>query len=89
MTRVGVESSELPEKTSGAGVSKGGAAQSGGGGDDCRTRDFIAKFSIVVAFDAAPVPLTSESEGALATATESAAATSADTSSESEGSEGG
>ncbi len=34
-----------------------GAAAAARGGEDCRTRDFIAKFSIVVAFDAAPVPL--------------------------------
>lgn len=46
VTRVGVQSSELP--TEGAG--------SNSGGEDCRTRDFIAKFEIVVAFDAAPVP---------------------------------
>jgi len=47
VTRVGVQSSELSEQTS-----------SGSGGEDCRTRDFIAKFEIVVAFDAAPVPAT-------------------------------
>jgi Tfp pilus assembly protein PilN len=49
VTRVGLESSELP----------GGAeGEAGGdtGADDCRTRDFIAKFEIVVAFDAAPIP---------------------------------
>lgn len=51
VTRVGVQSSELPDAESGA-----GAAQSGGGsGDDCRTREFIAKFDVVIAFDAAPV----------------------------------
>jgi Tfp pilus assembly protein PilN len=51
VTRVGVQSSELPEKGSGG--------EGGGGGDDggeeCRTRPTIAKFAIVVAFDAAPV----------------------------------
>jgi Tfp pilus assembly protein PilN len=50
VTRVGVQSSELPEK---------GSSDDGGGGDDggdeCRTRPTIAKFAIVVAFDAAPV----------------------------------
>jgi len=51
VTRVGLESSELPS-TSESG--KGGSV----GGDDCRTRDFIAKFEIVVAFDAAPVAST-------------------------------
>lgn len=49
VTRVGVQSSELPDAASGAG------AAAGGGSDDCRTREFVAKFEIVVAFDAAPV----------------------------------
>ena len=48
VTRVAVESSELPDKKTGAGGVEGQ-------GDDCRTRDYIAKFGIVVAFDAAPV----------------------------------
>lgn len=60
VTRVGVQSSELPNE---------GEDGGGGGGDDsgdeCRTRDFIAKFEIVVAFDAAPVPIAAE--GAVAT----------------------
>lgn len=50
VTRVGLQSSELPTEE-GAGASGGGS-----GGEDCRTREFIAKFQIVVAFDAAPVP---------------------------------
>ncbi|HEX3174336.1 MAG TPA: hypothetical protein VHQ43_08990 [Solirubrobacterales bacterium] len=59
VTRVGVQSSELPDSESGAGVSAGG--ESGGGtNDDCRTRSFIAKFDLVVAFDAAPVPVAAE-----------------------------
>lgn len=55
VTRVGVQSSELPEK---------GDSDSGGGGggddsgDECRTQNFIAKFEIVAVFDAAPVPVT-------------------------------
>jgi Tfp pilus assembly protein PilN len=59
VTRVGVQSSELSEQES-----AGAAASSddGGGGEDCRTRDFIAKFDLVVAFDAAPVPVTSSTE---------------------------
>jgi hypothetical protein len=52
VTRVGVQSSELSEGTGASGSSSGGSS-----GGDCRTRDFIAKFEIVVAFDAAPVPL--------------------------------
>jgi Tfp pilus assembly protein PilN len=44
VTRVGLEDSSLP-----------GGDESGGGGDDtdCRTRDFIARFKLVVAFDEA------------------------------------
>jgi Tfp pilus assembly protein PilN len=64
VTRVGLGSSEL--------ASKSGEAGSGAsGGGDCRTRDFIAQFSLVVAFDAAPVP-PEEGEEALATAAEAA-----------------
>jgi Tfp pilus assembly protein PilN len=60
VTRVGVQSSALPDQSGGAGVSTGGGASSGGSsGSDCQTRDFIARFEIVVAFDAAPVPVTS------------------------------
>jgi Tfp pilus assembly protein PilN len=51
VTRVGVQSSALGETGAGAGVSEGG----GSGGEDCRTRGFIAEFEMVVAFDAAPV----------------------------------
>jgi Tfp pilus assembly protein PilN len=49
VTRVGVQSSELDDQASGSGDGESG-------GEECRTRDFIAKFEIVVAFDAAPVP---------------------------------
>jgi Tfp pilus assembly protein PilN len=63
VTRVGIQSSELPDKESGAGVSAGGDVESGGGSEDCRTREFIAKFELVVAFDAAPIPITGSSEG--------------------------
>lgn len=55
VTRVGVQSSELAGKGKGAG--------GGGGNEDCRTRSFIAKFEIVVAFDAAPVPQLGGGEG--------------------------
>jgi Tfp pilus assembly protein PilN len=63
VTRVGVASSELPDKSSGAGSIGGGT---GGGAEDCRTRKFIAKFQIVVAFDAAPVPIVGSTEEAVA-----------------------
>lgn len=82
VTRVGVESSELSDQEEGSGSSEGGS-ESGGG--DCQTRKWIAKFSIVVAFDAAPVPITSEGEGEeLTTASGETAETA---SSETEGSQ--
>lgn len=56
VTRVGVQSSALPEQTTGGATSDGESS-----GEDCRTRAFIAKFEIVVAFDAAPVPIASAS----------------------------
>ncbi|HWP33223.1 MAG TPA: hypothetical protein VNL97_05700 [Solirubrobacterales bacterium] len=62
VTRVGVQSSELPAETEAGGASAGGEAT----GENCQTRDFIAKFAIVVAFDAAPVPLSASAEEALA-----------------------
>lgn len=48
VTRVGVETSSLGDGAS-------AASDSGAAGADCQTRDFIAKFQIAVAFDAAPV----------------------------------
>jgi Tfp pilus assembly protein PilN len=59
VTRVGVESSELAEQESSSAAATGsGDAAAGGANEDCRTRDFIAKFALVVAFDAAPIPVT-------------------------------
>jgi Tfp pilus assembly protein PilN len=55
VTRVGVESSELGDSED---VNAGGGEE--GANEDCRTRAFIAQFSIVVAFDAAPVPPSAE-----------------------------
>jgi Tfp pilus assembly protein PilN len=57
VTRVGVQSAEIGEEGGGAGVSSGSSA---GGSVQCRTRGFIAEFEIVVAFDAAPVPISAE-----------------------------
>jgi Tfp pilus assembly protein PilN len=57
VTRVGIQSSALPKEGSSA-ESGGGSSEGGGGGSDCRTRNFIAQFQMVVAFDAAPVPAT-------------------------------
>jgi len=62
VTRVGVQSSQLPGEDSGAG--------SDGESDDCRTRSFIAKFEIVVAFDAAPIPPSAEGGAAPPPASE-------------------
>jgi Tfp pilus assembly protein PilN len=66
VTRVGVESSALPSEES---SSESGGGTEGGGGSDCRTRNFIAQFSLVVAFDAAPVPASAEAIEAEATET--------------------
>jgi Tfp pilus assembly protein PilN len=86
VTRVGIESSELPDRAEGPGASGGGSG-SGGSGEDCRTRDFIAQFEIVVAFDAAPVPLSASAEAPAAPAPEETGGSSETTSTES--SEGG
>jgi Tfp pilus assembly protein PilN len=65
VTRVGVSSSERPEEDPRAASDSGeiGATTDAGGesGDECRTRDFIAMFEIVVAFDEVPVPGTASS----------------------------
>lgn len=69
VTRVGVESSELGEEKSNSGASGDGSAAAAGGNSDCQTRDFIAQFSLVVAFDAAPVvPSSTEEAAPVATA---------------------
>jgi Tfp pilus assembly protein PilN len=78
VTRVGVESSELPDQEEGAGsTGEGSEAEPG---TECRTRNFITKFNLVVAFDAAPIPLSAEGEGeAPVPPAESAEATSSET----------
>ncbi|HEX6229432.1 MAG TPA: hypothetical protein VFZ41_08250 [Solirubrobacterales bacterium] len=91
VTRVAIASSELPDENSGAGDVAG---ESGGGNEDCRTREFISKFELVVAFDAAPIPVVGSSESVTAEApppaeeTESEDESQAETAS-SETSEGG
>lgn len=58
VTRVGVASSERPEDAQ-TNSNTGTETTSGsntGDNEECRTRDFIAKFEIAVAFDAVPVP---------------------------------
>jgi Tfp pilus assembly protein PilN len=70
VTRVGVQSSQRGESGGGSGSASA---------SNCKTRDFIAQFQIVVAFDAAPVPVV----GSGAASAPAAAAPSA------EGEEGG
>ncbi|HKB51814.1 MAG TPA: hypothetical protein VKC63_10320 [Solirubrobacterales bacterium] len=84
VTRVGVESSELGEEKEAVSSTEVGA-NTGLSGDECRTRDFIAKFALVVAFDAAPVPTEESAESAVSAPVESAESAS---SASSEGSEG-
>lgn len=79
VTRVGVQSSELASKSNEAGSGEGG-------GGDCRTRPSIAQFSLIVAFDAAPIQ-SEEGEEAV-TATAETTTSEASESSEGEGSEG-
>lgn len=87
VTRVGVQSSELgeEEEEEEMGSTEIGAA-TGSGDNECRTREFIAKFVIVVAFDAAPVPTEESSESAVAAPVESAESTSSESSESTEGS---
>jgi Tfp pilus assembly protein PilN len=69
VTRVGMQSSELPGGSDSSGSSaapstSGPATTSGAAGgstQDCQTRDFIVKFQIVVAFDSVPTPATASS----------------------------
>lgn len=68
VTRVGLSLSEKPSGTAGAPAAPSDSAGSGGGGDDCRTRDFIVKFEIVAAFDNAPVAAAPSAETAPAPA---------------------
>ncbi len=58
VTRVGVALSGLDDADQAA---AGGEASD----DDCRTRDFIVQFELVVAFDAVPVPATAQAAPAV------------------------
>jgi Tfp pilus assembly protein PilN len=69
VTRVSVLKSDRPD-SSGGGESTTSTA--GGGGGNCATRDFIAEFEIVAAFDAAPAP-TAQVSGAPSTTAQPAA----------------
>ena len=81
VTRVGVTNSELASK-------KGEAGSGKGGGGDCRTRSFIAQFSLVVAFDAAPLPPEEGEEAAVSTAAAAESSANETEGSEKEGEEG-
>jgi Tfp pilus assembly protein PilN len=86
VTRVGVESSELgEEENEEAEASTEVGANTGSNGDECRTRNFIAKFALVVAFDAAPVPSEESSESTVAAPVESAESTASESSESTEG----
>jgi Tfp pilus assembly protein PilN len=63
VTRVGVQSSERGDTTSGtSGATSGSTSDSASSASqDCRTRDFILRFEIVVAFDSVPAPATATS----------------------------
>lgn len=62
VTRVGLDSSARPEQ-GGAGGGGTGASAGGASQGDCRTRDFITQFHLVIAFDAATAAIGStESE---------------------------
>jgi Tfp pilus assembly protein PilN len=78
VTRVAVQVSELSDQEEGAGSSEDSKEQGGTEGD-CRTRSFITSFTIVAAFDAAPVPVSPEAEAAAVSATEQAQTTSSET----------
>lgn len=58
-TRVGVQSSARGDETSATSGTSSGSAS--GDSQDCRTRDFILRFEIVVAFDSVPAPATATS----------------------------
>jgi Tfp pilus assembly protein PilN len=58
VTRVGIASSERNAPTQETSADAGAAPT--GATADCRTRDFIARFEIVAAFDAVPAPAAAE-----------------------------
>jgi hypothetical protein len=66
VTRVGVQYSELP--SGGGGSGDGGEGGSVSASGDCQSRNFIAQFSLVVAFDAAPIPPAGSAVGVEVTA---------------------
>lgn len=59
VTRVGLQSSELPIGES----SGGGTSETTSASGNCQTASWVAEFHLVVAFDAAPIPVTGSEEG--------------------------
>ena len=83
VTRVAVLSSDRP--ASGAGTDGASATADGAGATGCATRDFIATFEIVVAFDGAQPTATTDSSTTTPGSTVSAAPESTDSSQVSDG----
>lgn len=81
VTRVGLEQSEL------SGEGEGGTSAGG----ECQTRNFISSFSLVVAFDAAPVPPSESGASVAAVPSEAGASTASesDSNESAESAEGG
>jgi Tfp pilus assembly protein PilN len=61
VTRVGLEASERPDVDQGAATASPTTTDSNATTTDCRTRNFITQFKIVVAFDQVPTPATATS----------------------------
>jgi Tfp pilus assembly protein PilN len=92
VTRVGVESSELGEEGKEAAseaTSTEVGANTGSTDGECQTRAFIAKFAIVVAFDAAPVPAPEGEGETVSTPAETAESSASESSESAEASAGG
>jgi len=83
VTRVGVNKSALPTNTTAS-----ASTATTQGDSECQSRDFLAKFEIVAAFDAAPVPAAAAAAGAVPTAP-ATTAPSTDTASSTTASTGG
>jgi Tfp pilus assembly protein PilN len=65
VTRVGVKEAKRPEQSTGSVGAAGPTEQSA---DDCRTRDSVVRFQMVVAFDEVPVPAEASAGGSAAPA---------------------
>jgi Tfp pilus assembly protein PilN len=72
VSRVAMEYSKLGSSQE-SGAAETGDSASASGGTECQTRDFIAQFQIVAAFDAAPVPAAAAPEEAEVAPEEAAA----------------